>query len=856
MTPQIIFISISAVAGLIIIALITGIILETQFRKKLKKALDRPEAMDAFRESWPPSKLVKHSLRMERLAKIWGKSVISDTGIAPLWADKMETRPTKRALKRVLYHSPKVFVCRAFLTGLKNKRLTPVLTTWINETGPEQALRQISQSCRGEAFDGTEAHKLISPLLADNLDPIIEFTGASEWYTRYFAYKVLLHDQDKRSKRAAWDGFFDTHPLIRNTLAIEFSSDERNKLYTQLWELLLEDPSFEVRKSSKMRILQDFADLHTPSEKKLTGTPALRFLQLLEDGSPDEINIAMEFLSSTDLELRFPAASFLERNGILEKLLLTSTMEDRVVLERNLSMLKMALEVNVSSFLKKIGSNSTPGALLTAAKLLNQGGDRKMLAPLAEAIFSFFEKEKPGPEYIEIYTTLLSGIKKRGNDAALQQMFNEIKSRRNQEPFLELLLPAIPTRGDSLFIPLLIDFLKTDEFPSRETLITTLVKMPAELILPNIFEILDGNRADYSHTIRISCLRLLGRLKLPYCLQCILEYLPILPREEALEFAEILNEYPREEFEKKAAALFKTTDGQIRAALIRVLPPIENRTFIKEIRNALKDADPDVRIAAIEALLSFGEIRLLNQETSMLRDPVERVRLATARVIGEYGVPAALTVLEDILKDENETRPVIKAAIAGLGASATPESLNLLIGMLDQDLPYTQEIIAALSERQSKKDLMQLIENFRGGSPALKDHLIEVFKTQEKNAEPALLKLLEEQDDSLKAYIAEILHGTGYIGKTIRKLSHREIKIRKQAAIWLSSLESTASYRGLVLAARDPDQEIRVLVVKALERLNNPEGSEILEALKNDPDRRIRKYTLWAMERLKALALE
>jgi len=64
------------------------------------------------------------------------------------------------------------------------------------------------------------------------------------------------------------------------------------------------------------------------------------------------------------------------------------------------------------------------------------------------------------------------------------------------------------------------------------------------------------------------------------------------------------------------------------------------------------------------------------------------------------------------------------------------------------------------------------------------------------------------------------------------------------------------AFRGLVTAAKDPDQEVRVCVVKALEKLDSDQGREILEKLKEDPDNRIRKYTLWALERLDSLKME
>jgi HEAT repeat protein len=58
-----------------------------------------------------------------------------------------------------------------------------------------------------------------------------------------------------------------------------------------------------------------------------------------------------------------------------------------------------------------------------------------------------------------------------------------------------------------------------------------------------------------------------------------------------------------------------------------------------------------------------------------------------------------------------------------------------------------------------------------------------------------------------------------------------------------------------VLAARDPDNEVRIKVTRALESLATPAGDSILKSLENDPDRKVRRYTHWAMERLKSKKL-
>jgi HEAT repeat protein len=125
-----------------------------------------------------------------------------------------------------------------------------------------------------------------------------------------------------------------------------------------------------------------------------------------------------------------------------------------------------------------------------------------------------------------------------------------------------------------------------------------------------------------------------------------------------------------------------------------------------------------------------------------------------------------------------------------------------------------------------------------------------------KAAEPSILEILKDEVASFKPYIVKILEETGYVEETIRRLSHRDVEVRREAALLLSLLDTLAAFRGLVLAAKDPDQEVRVCVVKALEKLKSAQAVTILENLKSDPDTRIRKYTYWALERLDSLKME
>jgi HEAT repeat protein len=754
---------------------------------------------------------------------------------------------------------------RLWLSAQNSAALKKLFLQWAKEKGEEEAVRLLAASCGGEDFDPRGV--FFDPEKQGDL--LRELTGNPEWNIRYFAYRMLLPDKSPRTMRTLEDGLSDSHPLIRKTLILGFGFEDREKTYSLLWDKLLRDPVYEVRKNAKERIRKDFPDLYNPGEGAFSEGETARLLELAAPDLQGDRNLALKCLEANNRELVFPAALFLEQNGVLDRLLSENSLDDTAGINRNVKLLGRALDVYVSGFINRINLY-TPAewppdqarrrrgaALLTAAKLLKgKGGTRENVRRLAEEVFSFFDDKTPEKAYREIYTLTLECIALKGNQKSFAALAQELARRESSGEFLKLLLPRIPLEDEDLFLPLLFRFLHDPAFPAREELAECLCRFEADLLLPEIFRILDSRQTEYSRIARASALGILGRLKLPYCLERVLESLPALGTEELKGFAPLLAVYPPSMFEEKAAALLGSADGQIRAAILTILPVVKNRNFIKEVREGLRDPDPEVRIAAIGSLLEFGEIKLLNQETSMLRDPAERVRLATAVCLGQYGSPAAMEILKNIIADPNETEGVKQNIITGLGISRSPESLNLLAVLLETGGEYTGAVVSALLNRTSKKDILQLVEVFKDAAPELRKNLIPVFRGQGEKAEPAILELLKDEVASLKPFLAQILDETGYVEKTIRRLSHRDVRVRREAALLLSLLDTLPGFRGLVMAARDPDQEVRVLVVKALEKLNTPQGRNILEKLREDPDRRIRKYTHWALERLDSLGME
>ncbi|MCL2764204.1 MAG: HEAT repeat domain-containing protein [Treponema sp.] len=830
------------------------------FKSRLRRIINAKdeeqtaEAIKKFELCYPGKKLIRYSRRMERYSRQMGPQVVRETGLADMWLHKLTTSSLPRSsdLKRVLLYCPGSFLFKAFLAAGKHPRLQKTFNAWMEGVGEDKVIRLLSETCRGEEFEPSYGRQF----LENHGELLRELTGESEWYARYFAYRILTLDSELLTERSMEDGLCDPHPLIRKIIT-ESINFEREKTWAVLWDKLIHDPVYEVREAARKRIGNEFMDVYSPKNNRLNDDETARVLELLDPDCQEDRLFAMVSLESVNKVLRFPAAAFMDKCGLLSSILAKNTLDDPATMDNTVTVLQKALDVNVSAFLNEYSTGDGAPLMIASRLLTDTGGTQENICYLQKKAFAYFSNKKAEPSNSEIYIKTLEAVAKNGNVKSFELLAEELSRRENDQVFMKFLLEKIPEGAHAILTPCLFRFLENTSFPLREELVQVLGAFSADIILPKVFNILNGRRSDFPHVVRISALKILGLLRLPFNLQRILESLPTLKPEEMEVFGRLIaNCYPQDIFEEKVKALFATPDARIRASLIAILPVTKNNSFTKEIRASLKDVDPDVRVSAIKALLGFGEIRLLNQETSMLHDPVERVRIATAEVISMHGNAAALEILKTVMSDPNETDVVKISVIAGLGQASSAEGISILVSVLDAQSEFRDYAEKALSSRTSKRDITQLIDIFKDAEPPLREKLIPVFKGMGRKAEPQVIEILKDEVASFKPYLVKILEETGYVDEAKRRLSNRNVETRREAALLLSLMDTLPAFRGLVLAAKDPDQEVRVCVVKALEKLKSGHSREVLDKLKEDPDNRIRKYTHWALERLDSLSME
>lgn len=830
-----------------IAAIIAVLIISIIYRKRnniFSKYLEEVIENDNFsNDFYSPAFIKRHSGKVAAFADRTNSRIIKLTGLDAQWLEQLKEKPREKNVKKILKYIPEQGLFSCFIASLKRPAITKIILEYLG-TEPG-SLRQLPLSSSGEPFDGKAAKLMFN----SRMDEIREMAGDPEWPVRYFSIKLLLNEDSDRSKRVILEAFSDPHPLVRKSVIEECIIGDRVKMYDLLKDHLLDDPCFEVRESAFNRITVDFKDIHRIDYSSLTAVQSLHSLEFLDPDIENDIDAALNFLEGDDLELRYPSAMFLQEIKTLGRMLKDVSFEDTKNLERTTKLLINAAEVNITGFLDA-GIHS-PAALFTALLLLKKTGARQYISGYALKVF------ENNYEYDEkIWKNAVDCIGERGNEDAVKILLKELIKVKYNDTQIKYILNNLPSNIEFLSFDILMDLLKDNNFNSREALIGTISTMSEDIILPELFRILKAGRAVYSHKVRITALQILAGYKLTYCLQPIIEQLPTLPVPEAKEFSAMLSNYAGETFDNRVLKLLEQPDGKVRAAVIASLPGTGKKEFLKPIKEALIDADPDVRIAGIWALADYKESKMLNQGFDMLRDPVARVRIGAAEALAIFGNQDKLNNFSDLLKDENEVIEVKKAAIIGLSKSDQNKAVDILVELIDENEELEEEAIKALALKPSKKAITRIIENIKDASPVLRDKIMNVFKLMGASGEDALKKLLAEDIASLKDSITGILETTGYVGHVIRKLSHRDPLIRRSAAEFLSMLGTESAFRGIVLAARDPDKDVRVQVIRALEKLNSKSGEKILQSLKSDPDKRVRKFTMWALARTKAKGIE
>ncbi len=671
--------------------LLTYFILKRRIRKNIIKqnyTFNYSDKVQLFFSSYIEKLSIRHGLNLPVLL-----------GLDNLWINQINKKGNKKTISRVLKYSPDKSLYSVMRSVLKNEKLRPVLLEWIDKSGEFLVLRKIALSGNGEEFDGSKALNFFS----GNVDEINEMMGDFEWKSRYFAINILIHDKGERSQKAVWESFRDSSVPVRITAVKLFKTENRKKLYKVLESLILDDPSFKVRKAARERIKMDLQDLYKITPFELGITQQLHLIELLDPESKQDENIAIEFMKTGNKELELYASRFLLKNGSLRKLFLSADPGYAKGFEDTYSILQIAVGVDCTSFIDLSGNNVLPGSLLLASRILISIGNRNIITDLLQKVINLSREKESIHPYKEIYENTIICTCRRGNDEALILLNSEIKRRKYDYKFQEWILGTLPRNRENIFVPTLLDFFKDEKYESKIVLKKTLIQFPVYTVLPEIIDILRSEKRKWPHNIRIEAIKLLGALNLPHCTQYILENLTILPLEDAKHYSRLLIKNDTQTFRNKVKNILSFGDAASMAHLIAALPETECKNFLPEIKQALMDSNPEVRIAAVWALTDYNKGEFLSSCFNLLRDPVEDVRIEVGKTLGIVANPESILVLKQTLFDKNESLTVKKAVLHGLAVSHSREAVDIILSKLEENIELVEESIVTLSKKASQE---------------------------------------------------------------------------------------------------------------------------------------------------------
>jgi HEAT repeat protein/beta-lactamase regulating signal transducer with metallopeptidase domain len=242
------------------------------------------------------------------------------------------------------------------------------------------------------------------------------------------------------------------------------------------------------------------------------------------------------------------------------------------------------------------------------------------------------------------------------------------------------------------------------------------------------------------------------------------------------------------------------------------------------IARRLRDEDPAARGVAAWALGKLGDRAAVHPLMAALTDPDAQVREMAVLALGDLGDPRAVPAIAAMAHDpEHGVRSVMTVALQRIRGEAAADALVRLV-RTDAD-PHTRVMAAgALGKFNSRARRPALETALADADPDVRGKAAAALeRTGERASVPALLAALErEADDDAADAMIHALGASADPRATdglIAALGRREPRLRERAAQMLGQVGDERAVDPLVAATRDPDHEVRLTAVWALDAL-------------------------------------
>ncbi len=825
---------------LLLIATIIFILKKKKFISILKKAIS--EDINLIMNKYTKDYLIKKSKliikTLKEIDKKRARDFLYGVSLANTWVKALNQYADHQYFKGILTFEIEEGFFLCFKYALISEKLKKEFLEWLKRD--DSYLKKIAYYCNGADFNGNRALKIL-----DNYISLIkEMIIYNDWKYRFFSLIILVNLKEPATEKMLFELFKDPDFIIRQTLIKKFNPEDRDKLKDFLFMTIISDPNPQVRFEAIKRFHQEYDDFPETDIQNLKSEEILHLIEALRKDNRRDESIATELVLHDNPEISYAASHFLDRAGVLSRFSKELDLSDSKDWERKRTIFIKSAQAGATSFLQTMIEKNNRENLLMLGEILKQ-----IIIP--EILPQFLKKAVNSPD-IHIYELALKAISKYCGKDEKEIIIKELTTRINEKEKISLLVESISNLKDMEFIEPLLEILEKYPDMSEQVKDALLTKDEKYLVYRLINTIKNEEKP---LQLKIHLYLLLAKLKKDFCLSFLLEHLPIIPVKWMSKIGSLLKEYPEDLLYQKLNYYLNLKDGRIKSNLIALIPNTGLNKFLDKIRDGLYDIDPFVRIASAYALIDLGDKKSIRKAIDLLRDPVDQVREEVAYALARTGDDKILESLKNYIFDENEIDSVKKSILKGLAECHDVKATDLLLDILEKIDYLENDTVDSLKDHTYFNGIVRLIEGLKDSGKETRRKIITVLKKMGVEAKPFLMDILKSDLVRLKESVSEVLDEIGGTDEEIKRLSHNNPQVRREAAENLSLIQTPKAFRGLIIASRDPDREVRIKVIKALEKLETDEGKDILKSLENDPDPKIRKYTHWALERLKAKEL-
>ena len=696
-----------------------------------------------------------------------------------------------------------------------------------------------------KAVGTEEASTWKSELRIRRKDELIAFLDDSEALKRLGAISILIDWEDPVVRGRLWAMFKDSDRNCRSLIIRRFhSSSDRHLLYNSLFEAYISDPVPSIRQSAHLRLRSEFNDLFKVVPKLLSPEQKIHCLELLDPHSSQDHNLALEMLEDERPGIVLAAALFLERTGVLDRLMRDCRRSDNKDFQRRLAILKQASDHQVGAFLAKRKNLKSADSRLLALELFSSGAESPLFIPIVSRLL---KDNNQAHDFAILRRKALDCLMQRRDPDSIALQYSFLHHREWE--LFPILLEGLPAEGMHRFYPILKNCLEDPGFISWEALSKAYSRVPISSCLSDLNMLLRDENKPF--LVRKRALSLLIRLGESGTVLYLLEHLDLARPVEGLNLAAQAAEEQPEFFDSCIAAVYDSPDALLHQRMTEFLARSGNNRFIPFLLDQLDSSEPACRSAALRALGLLGEDSELERIKDHLNDLNDDVRVTAAETLLENSGEDIFDPIDALLNDPSESLELKTSLLTALGRSRHPSSLELLLNLRDwNEEELNESLLSNMALKSEPGDMNLMIRAFAEGESGRRELLKDVFLRMGHKSDLRLMELVQSSSDPiLISSAASVLEKNGYVDVLSAQLHNPLAETRRKAAVKLSLIGSPAACRALLPAARDVNKDIRILSMKALVRLEG--SSPFLKELITDPDHRVRRYARWAQRRLK-----